>query len=867
MEAWPTCYGWLVTGELPAPALRSALRLVDRKLTCTVADLAHVASHAGQLDDIVSIELECAATEPEPARICLARLAGSRLVLLVTTRRLTSRRASERFVRDLLAISAEAEGQAGCARDLVLAARRFLAELEDWAGGYHREPSAILVADRRGWSERHGPGASVTAAVGDGLAGLERWCAQSSLPFPAALLAGVLAVVARHSGQHELAVSADVPNDEVWDGPIWPPVIRLDWTDHGTVTGLVEQVAAAMRQAPAEPDGGGCPIRFRFEDRSLPRRVAGHEVAAVDVPGVVACNELTFSVIKEAGRFSIGLDFDSALYDQRTAGQLLARLRDVWAAWPSESALARLAALTRAEHRDAVTGWQGAIERYPGVCLHQLVEAQAKRVPDRVAVACGTDQLSYRELNTWSNRISRRLRELGVGQESVVAVAAGRAAGSVAGMLAVLKAGGCYLPVDPADPVERLQSLLSDSGTTIMVGAGTSIRQELRVTHVGLSGSDVAAADGSDPEPAAEPRNLAYVIYTSGTTGTPKGVMVAHSSIVCSTHARRVGGPAPDVDLVTMPLSFDGSAGGMYWALTTGGTVVLPTEQEVRDPHELARLAASWHVTHVHSVPSTYGVLLEASAPGDLADLKLVSVGGEPLPAALVARHIAACPGALLLNDYGPTEGTVWASAHPCGPGDAAAAIVPIGRPLPNYRLLILDEGLRLVPPGVPGDLYLGGDGTARGYLRDPALTAARFPPDPYSAAPGRRLYRTGDLARHRPDGTIELLGRSDDQVKVRGFRVELGEIQGALLRHPAVRDAAVLLSKAGRQAARVIAFVVRREPECGERSVRDWLEVRLPSYMRPDRVIFVESLPRNRNGKVDSAEMRAMVTESEWRR
>jgi amino acid adenylation domain-containing protein len=582
----------------------------------------------------------------------------------------------------------------------------------------------------------------------------------------------------------------------------------------------------------------------------------------------MAWNELTFLVIKEGGRLRVRLDYDSALYDQRTARQLLARLRSAWAALPGEPPLARLTAVTPAEHRAVTSAWQGAIERYPEACLHELVQIQAKKTPSRVAVACGTDQLTYDEINAWSNRLARRLRELGVGQETVVAVAAGRAAGAVAGMLAVLKAGGCYLPVDPGYPVQRLRALLHDSGATIMVGADSSLQRELPVTHVGLSASGWPEVDDADLEPLAEPRNLAYVIYTSGSTGSPKGVMVTHSSIVCSTHARRVGGQPPTVDLVTMPLSFDGSAGGMYWALTTGGTVVLPTAQELRDPHQLAKLAASWHLTHIHSVPSTYGVLLDASAPEDLASLVLASVGGEPLPATLVARHIATCPGALLLNDYGPTEGTVWASAHACDPEDAAAATVPIGRPLPNYRLLILDEGLRLVPPGIPGELYLGGDGTARGYLRNPALTAARFVPDPYASAPGTRLYRTGDLARHRPDGALELLGRSDDQVKVRGFRVELGEIQGTLLKHPAVRDAAVLLSRAGREAAaRLVAFVVGQEPECSERSVRDWLAARLPTYMHPDRVVLIESLPRNGNGKIDSAQLLALDADSGRRR
>lgn len=865
-ELSPACTGWSVTGPLRVKALRSTLRAVDPGLPCTVLDLRFTSDHDEELRDIGSAEVELAAIEDAPVRIALARLTDSRCVLLVITRRVAARRAIEGFVRDLLVGCAALEEGAD-EPDAVLSARRFVTARRDAGSG--GEPSADRSEDSRYGARRPGAAGTVSVSAGEHLSGLEAWCVRRSLPFSAAMLAGVFTVMARHGGGRQLTVDVDVDEGNDAAGPAVatpadatsPSAVRLEWSDQGTTGDLVSRVATAMRQSPAEPSGGCGAVRFRFEDRRAPVAVAGYEVAAVDVPVGRAANELTFSVVREAEDLRFGLDFDRDVRDQDTAVRLVERLNEVWGALAAEPALAELTAVTSEERRAVTRDWQGATEPYSGECLHQLIETQARLRPDRPAVVCGTGRLDYRRLNTWANQVSRRLRALGVGPETVVAVAADRSAESVVGMLAVLKAGGCYLPVDPAYPIERLRQMISDSGASIAVSAGPSLLPELAVSRVDILDADVLGEDGSDPEPAATPRNLAYVIYTSGSTGTPKGVMVSHSSIVCSTHARRVGGEPPGVDLVTMPLSFDGSAGGMYWALTTGGTVLLPTEDEVRDPHRLAAIVAEWRVTDIHSVPSTYGMVLEACDPAALSDLRLVSVGGEPLPPDLVARHIATCPDALLLNDYGPTEGAVWASAHRCGPEDTTRA-VPIGRPLPNYRMYVLDEGLRPVPPGVPGELCLSGDGTARGYLGNPGLTSARFLPDPYSGLPGARLYRTGDRARQRPDGTLEILGRMDRQVKVRGFRIELGEIEEVLRRHPAVGEAVVVVAKAGR----LVAFVVSGDPDCTAPDLRDWLAARLPSHMVPDRLRLLESLPRNHNGKTDAAALLAMADELQRR-
>jgi acyl-coenzyme A synthetase/AMP-(fatty) acid ligase len=283
----------------------------------------------------------------------------------------------------------------------------------------------------------------------------------------------------------------------------------------------------------------------------------------------------------------------------------------------------------------------------------------------------------------------------------------------------------------------------------------------------------------------------------------------------------------------------------------------LPTEHEARDPRLLARATAQHGVTHVHSIPSHYALLAESCTGGELVNLKLVSVGGEPMPPQLVRRHLADYPNATLLNDYGPTEATVWAAAHRCTVGDSTASLVPIGRPLPGYRAYVLDDQLRLAPPGLVGELYIGGAALARGYHGRPGLTAARFLPDPFGDAPGGRLYRTGDLARHRSDGALDILGRVDSQVKVRGFRVELGEIERTVLRHPDVAEAAVVVHSGPGDVVRLACFVAGLRDDLSTDALRSWLAAQLPAYLHPDVVTVLDVLPRTRNGKVDTALLR----------
>ncbi|MEV7026805.1 amino acid adenylation domain-containing protein, partial [Kitasatospora sp. NPDC093558] len=356
------------------------------------------------------------------------------------------------------------------------------------------------------------------------------------------------------------------------------------------------------------------------------------------------------------------------------------------------------------------------------------------------------------------------------------------------------------------------------------------------------------------------PDDLAYVIYTSGSTGRPKGVAVEHRQIVHSTLARTAceAPGLPERYLVLAPFTFDASGGGLYWTLHRGGTVVVPDEAEVLDPRLLDALIRAKAVTHVDGVPSQYAVLLE-TAPQAFATVRATVLAGEVLPPGLVEAHFRRSPGIALFNEYGPTEATVWASVHPVTPADGAGSRVPIGRPVPNTRIHLLDKRLNPVPPGVPGELWIGGDGVVRGYVNRPGMTAAGFLPDPFSDEPGARIYRTGDLARHRPDGTIEVLGRADTQVKIRGFRIELTEVENVLLRHPLVAETAVVAREDQPGAPRLVAYVV---PVVGRVLTKETLVkhvlAQVPDYMVPSAFVTLERMPLTRNGKIDTAALPA---------
>jgi amino acid adenylation domain-containing protein len=532
-----------------------------------------------------------------------------------------------------------------------------------------------------------------------------------------------------------------------------------------------------------------------------------------------------------------------------------------------------------AEHNDTAAVYPAAAEP----CLHRLIEAQAAHTPEAVAVVFADELLSFGELNARANQLARCLRRQGVGPDVPVGLCAERSLELMVGLLAILKAGGAYVPLDPSYPRERLAFMLGDA---LAGGARAPLLAQRRWAEALLDdlAAGIAAAAAGPPPPAvvrldapaagldAEPRgdlpggagpdHLAYVIYTSGSTGRPKGAMNSHRA-VCNRllwmqAAFRLA-PA-DVVLQKTPLSFDVSVWELFWPLIAGARLVLARPEGHRDSLYLVELIERQQVTTLHFVPSMLQAFLdEPELERCGASLRRTIASGEALSAELQRQFFArlGSAGAELHNLYGPTEAAVDVSWWPCRAGDPAAA-VPIGRPIGNLRLHLLDRDLGVVPIGAPGELFIGGAGVGRGYLGRPALTAERFVPDPTAGEPGSRLYRTGDLARRRPGGEIDYLGRLDHQVKVRGFRIELGEIDAVLAALPEVREAVTLARPDAAGRLQLVACVVARG-ELTAQALREQLRRRLPEPMVPSRFLLLDSLPLLPNGKLDRRALAAL--------
>ena len=498
-------------------------------------------------------------------------------------------------------------------------------------------------------------------------------------------------------------------------------------------------------------------------------------------------------------------------------------------------------------------------------CLHQLVERQVQLAPDAPALACGDDTLTYAQLNARANRLARHLRGLGAGPDVLVGVFMERSLDLGVALLAILKAGAAYLPLDPAYPPDRIAFMLRDAAAPVLLTQETLLPSLPEATCTVLcldrDADRWAGLSDSDPEPLASPANLAYAIYTSGSTGTPKGTLVEHRNVVRLLYATQPWfhfGPH-DVWTVFHSPAFDFSVWELWGALATGGCAVLVPYLVSRSPEAFRALLARHKVTVLNQTPSAFRALLQADAdapdPHDLA-LRLVIFGGEALdPRSLkpwVDRHGDQVP--LLVNMYGITETTVHVTYRPLAGPDFERPASVIGTAIPDLRLYVLDPRGQPAPIGVAGELHVGGAGLARGYLNRPDLTAEKFIPDPFASDPAARLYKSGDLARWLPDGSLEYLGRADAQVKLRGFRVELGEIEVALTRLPAIREAAVLAREDSPGDLRLVAYLVPADPASppDPADLRAALRLSLPDYMVPAAFVSLPALPLTPHGKLD---------------
>jgi len=491
--------------------------------------------------------------------------------------------------------------------------------------------------------------------------------------------------------------------------------------------------------------------------------------------------------------------------------------------------------------------------------IHQLFEEQVRRTPDCAAVVCGGRSLTYLQLDQRADQLAVFLGSKGVGPDTLLGVCMDRSVDLVAAILGILKAGCAYVPLDPTYPAERLAYMLADAKPPTLLtesGVAAAIPQS-ECEVILLDGFWDRAAKGLVGEGAQsrpQPGNLAYVIYTSGSTGQPKGVMVSHGNLVASNVARVAVYGNPGRFLHVSPIGFDSSVAGIFGTLTSGGTLVLARREEMLDPAMLVRMILQHEVTSLLCIPTLYQRLLEL-APDAIREsaLETVIVAGEACAPALVSSSAARCPKVCLFNEYGPTEATVWATVHRCKEDDAKS-MVPIGAPIANARIYILDTDGQPVRMGVSGEIYIGGEGVARGYLGRPDLTAQRFLPDPFRATPGARMYRTGDVGRWRTDGVVEYLGRNDDQVKIRGFRIELGEIEARIQCHPEVREAIVVAREDAPGATRLVAYLTARDASQapGAEALRAYLAAALPDCMVPSAFVVLQRFPVTPHGKLD---------------
>jgi amino acid adenylation domain-containing protein len=558
------------------------------------------------------------------------------------------------------------------------------------------------------------------------------------------------------------------------------------------------------------------------------------------------------------GAFEYSTDLFEAETIERMAGHFLTLLEAV-AANP-DLRLSELPLLTSGERRQLISEWNDTVRDYPrDRTIHELFEQQAERTPDAVALSFEAAELTYRELDERANQLARHLQSLGVRAESPVGLCVERSLEMVVGLLGILKAGGAYVPLDPQYPQERLSFMLADSGVSVLLtqkhllDALPSARA--RIVSLDSEWDEIAAHDERDLDGATTAGALAYIIYTSGSTGTPKGVSVEHRNVVRLVKENayaRFG--ADEVFLQLAPISFDASTFEIWGSLLNGARlVVMPPRQPSLE--ELGQAVRERGVTTLWLTTGLFH-LMAAERPGDLRSLRLLLTGGDVASPAHVQKFLREAGGCTLVNCYGPTENTTFTTYHPMNGVEEFAHSVPIGKPIANTQVYVLDEHLQPVPVGVAGELYTGGDGVARGYLNRPELTAERFIPDPFGARAGARLYRTGDLCRFTGDGRIEFLGRGDNQIKLRGFRIELGEIEAALTRYAGVREAVVVVLKDETSGdKRIVAYVVAaREGGVGGDELRDQLRETLPDYMIPSAFVMLDALPLTANGKIDRA-------------
>ncbi|MEW1824193.1 amino acid adenylation domain-containing protein [Streptomyces sp. NPDC088196] len=751
-----------------------------------------------------------------------------------------------------------------------------VAEVEHWKRTLAGATPTELRGDRARPAVRGGTGARISHVIDAEVADGVRELAQKYRVTPfMVLFSAFAALVSRHTGSRDVTVGVPMSGRTLQETEgligffVNTVLLRTDLEGNPTFAELLSRVRGTTLEAyehqdvpfdvlvdelRPERDLSRNPLfQLLFnlvEEQTSQLRLPRVSARSLPVEADTARFDLDVTVVTQGRRTEVLISYATELFEAATVGRFAEHYQRILAhaVRHPETRIGDLDLLTPGEERLLLSGWNDTAVPESPLLVPELVDRQAELTPDAVAVR-GLDgtELTYAQLVDRASELASVLRAQGAGRNAPVGVMVERSPELLVALLAVLKSGAAYLPLESDYPPERLAYVLADSGARLLLGrpelmAGLELDADVRVVDIG---APPPLPPGERPEPVTpRPDDLAYVIYTSGSTGRPKGVMVPHRGLVnFALHiARTLGLSGDDVLCTVTTVAFDASVLELFVPLVSGARMVVVDRETASDGAALAGALAESGATVLAATPATWHLLLLGGWQG--GDLQAVT-GGEALSPQL-ARELAPRVSRLW-NLYGPTETTVYSTLHRIVPDDAAGP-VSIGLPIANTQVHLVDDRMRLVPVGAVGELVIGGAGVTRGYAGRPGLTAEKFVPDPFTA--GGRLYRTGDLARRRTDGTLEFIGREDSQVKIRGHRIELGEIEAALQRYPAVARAAVITS--GQDMARRIIGYLSWRDEPDESGLRGFLRERLPQYMVPAALVSLEQMPLTPNGKVD---------------
>ncbi|WP_442937947.1 amino acid adenylation domain-containing protein [Nostoc sp.] len=694
------------------------------------------------------------------------------------------------------------------------------------------------------------------------------------------LLAAFQTLLWRYTGQEDIVVGSPIANrnrTEI-EGLIGffvnTLVLRTNLAGNPTFEELLAHVREVALGAYAHQD---LPFEKLVEELQ-PQRSLSHTplfqvmfvlqnapMSALELPGLTlspltsesrtAKFDLTLLMTETAQGLVGNLEYNTNLFEDSTISRMAGHLQTLLSgivANPQQH-LSELPLLTEPERQTLLVEWNNTKVEYPQQqCIHQLFEAQVERTPDAVAVVFEDEPLTYCELNARANQLAYYLRSQGVEPEVLVGICVERSLDMLIGLLGILKAGGAYVPLDPTYPSERLAFILEDAQVPVLLTQARLVKaipqHQAKVLCLDTDWLLIAQENKENFLTEVTTSNLAYVIYTSGSTGQPKGVQIPHRALNNFLHAMRQTPELTEQDtlLAVTTISFDIAALELFLPITVGARLVVVSREIASDGTRLSAKLTNSNATVMQATPATWQLLLTAGWEGN-HQLKILC-GGEALPGHLANQLLNRCDS--LWNMYGPTETTIWSAACLV---ETVSSFVAISRPIANTQFYILDRHGQLVPIGVQGELHIGGTGLARGYLNRPELTTEKFIPNPFSDKLAARLYKTGDLARYLPNGDIEYLGRIDHQVKVRGFRIELAEIEAHLRQHLKVRETVVVLRSDEADSQRIVAYVVpQKEQTLTITELRDFLELKLPNYMVPAVFVILEALPLTPNGKVD---------------